>query len=431
MNLAHVPRLVDEAARQQLAADGLRVEIVDDANLQAFAAWFRAESRGFYSPHLSDERVAQRQGYVKPTDRRTAVLDETAADPATPVATFESWVTDLTVPGGRTVAAWAISGVTVAPTHRRRGITRALMEGELRTAAAAGVPLAMLTVSESTIYGRFGFAPAALARDLTIDTRRARWTGPEGSGRVHLVDAERLRVDGPALVERVRLASPGQMRYDGVLWDRQLGLMVEDDEAKTMRFVRYDDASEVPQGFAVYQVKEDEKEFTRHTVVLLTMVTATADAYAGLWQFLLEMDLVATVTAHLRPADEPLRWMVADFKAVHSHEWDHLWTRILDVKAALEARTYPTAGRLVLTVTDPLGHADGTWSLDVDPAGRAQVEPTDEPADATLTVDALSALHLGGIRATQLVAAGRLSGDASRLDAMFSSAVAPYLSIWF
>ena len=67
---------------------------------------------------------------------------------------------------------WAISMVTVAATHRRRGIARGLLEGELRAAASAGVPMAGLTVTEATIYGRYGFGPAVpVSRTASMATR--------------------------------------------------------------------------------------------------------------------------------------------------------------------------------------------------------------------------------------------------------------------
>lgn len=422
---------IDSISHDRLAADGLRLARLDASDAEAYASWFRAESRGFMSPTIADDRIEQRRGYLKPDELIRGVWDDTSIDPASPVGTIGSWVADLTLPGETAVPAWAISAVTVAPTHRRRGIARAMIEMELRDAVAAGVPIAMLTVSESTIYGRFGFAPAALARDLVIDTRRAAWTGPTPSGRVQFVTAEQVQRDGLEIVERVRLRTPGQMQYDGVFWDRQLGLMIGDDNAKNLRFVRHDDADGRPQGFAVYSVKEDEVDFARHTLVLDTLVAATPEAYAGLWRFLLEMDLVSTITAHLRPVDEPLHWLVADYRAVRSTEIDHLWTRILDVPAALTARTYGSPGRLVLEVDDPMGFAAGTWALDVDAEGRAACTPTDEAPDVVLSVGALSALHLGGASAHGLATAGVVRGDVVRLDTMFRSPVAPYLSIWF
>jgi predicted acetyltransferase len=422
---------IDETSRSRLAADGLRMAVVDGGDRAAYEDWFRAEAHGFHGAAPAPEVIDQRHAEL-PDDRRlVGVFDDTAAIPTWPVATTICWPADLTVPGRRSVPAWAVSGVTVAQTHRRRGIARALMEAELRTAAALGLPVAMLTVSESTIYSRYGYSPAALARDVTVATRRVRWTGPTPDGRIHFVTAEQLREDGFPIVERVRPGRPGEISYSGHLWTRQLGLAAGDENAKNLRFIRYDAADGTPQGFAVYRLVEDPKDFSDHELVLHALVADTTDAYAALWRFLLDMDLVSKVSAHLRPVDEPLRWMIGDFRAMRVAESDHLWVRVLDVPAALAARTYAAPGRVVLRVTDPLGFADGTWALDVAADGEATVTAVDEQPDATLTVTALGSLYLGGELAQALAAAGELTGDTARLAAVFRSPVAPYLSIWF
>lgn len=421
---------IDEVSRARLAEQGLTFRTVDVTDAADHAAWFHAETRGFLGPRDADDVVEARRRGID-GKRLVGVYDPTAADPSSPVATTICWPADLTLPGRRALPAWAISGVTVAPTHRRRGIARALLSAELRTAAALGLPVAVLTVSEATIYRRFGFGPGALARDVTVATRRARWIGPEPAGRVHFVSPEQLRDDGLRIVERVRLETPGQISYAGHLWTRQLGLAAGDDNAKHLRCLRYDDADGTPQGFAVYQLEEDKTDFAQHTLVLRALVGATTDAYAGLWRHLLEMDLVATISAHLRPVDEPLRWMIDDFRAVRVSEFDHLWVRVLDVPATLTARTYAHAGRVVLTVDDPEGFAAGTWALDVDAAGVATVTATDATSDVTVSVDALGSLLLGGVTARTLRAAGRLTGAAARVDELFGCPVQPYLSIWF
>ena len=433
MTAQHPSLPIDETSRAALAESGLRLAVVDHADPAQHTAWFLAESRGFHGPRPSEELMAQRREQLSDDERLVGVFDPTSPDPDSPVATTICWPADLTVPGRRTIPAWAVSGVTVASTHRRRGIARALMTAELRTAAAMGLPLAMLTVSESTIYGRYGYGVAALARDVTILTRRARWTGPDAPGRIHFVSAEQLLVDGYELVERVRRETPGQMHYrhDSTLWGRQLGLTVGDENAKKLRLVRYDDEGGTPQGFAVYELVEDEKDFAEHELKLHTLVAATTDAYAGLWRFILDMDLVSKVSAHLRPVDEPLRWMISDFRAMSITETDHLWVRILDVPTTFGARTYARAGRLVIRVDDPLGFADGTWALDVDDAGEATVTAVDETPEVIVGVAALGSLLLGGVRATALAAAGTVRGDAERLDGMFRSPVEPFLSIWF
>lgn len=432
MSTEHLTQPIDETSRARLASRGLILRLVDTSDAADHAPWSAAVTRGFFGPADPAAVTLARREHVR-DDRLTGVYDPTSAVPTEPVATTHCWPAELSLPGRRTIPAWAISGVTVAQTHRRRGLARDLMEAELRTAVALGLPLAMLTVSESTIYGRFGYSPAAFARDLSISTRRVRWTGPKTTGRVQYVAAEQLRDEGFGIVERIRPDVPGEVSYSGTghLWLRRLGLSVHDDNAKNLRFVRHDDADGIAQGFAVFQVVENRTDVTEHELTLHALVAATPDAYASLWRFVVEMDLVATVTASLRPVDEPLRWMIDDFRAIHVDERDHLWVRVLDVPAALCGRTFAGADRLVLRIDDRLGHAAGTWALDVDVSGRATVTAVAEPADATMSVNALGSLLLGGVRATILAAAGSLHGDAERLDRLFHSPVEPFCSTWF
>lgn len=407
------------------------MDLLDTADRAAFRHWLDADSRGFQGPRFSDETAAQ---YMDGTAyrRTTGVWDETAADPETPVGTVNSWSTQLTVPGERTVDAWAISSVTVATTHRRRGIARALLEAELRTAVAFEQPIAMLTVSESTIYGRFGFSPATLSADYEIDARRAKWTGPTATGRVHFVALAQLREEAPSIIERTRLARPGEIATWSHLWDRTFGLSTDDKALKDrIRAVRYDDADGVAQGFALYTLEEHPRDYAKHTARVHSLVTVTEDAYAGLWSYLLELDLTTTVAIALRSTDEPLRFSVSDFRSVRSVDVrDHLWLRILDVPTALSARTFGAPLDLVIEVTDDLGFAAGTYQLH----RNATTRSTDAPA-LTLSVNELSSLYLGGVSALTLHRAGRITehvpGAVAALEAAFHSVVRPHLPVWF
>lgn len=439
MSFTDVP--LDSTSTDRLAAHDLRLGLVDTSDTEAFTAWLQADARGFY-----DSRVAQRElgELLRGTAyrRTTGVWDDSAADAATPVATVSSWPLPLTVPGGGSVQSWAISSVSVAPTHRRRGIARALLEAELRTASGLAIPIAALTASEATLYGRYGFGAAAMATGLVIDTRRTRWVGPAASGRLHFVSLERLREEGRELVERARQRMPGQVAFDDYIWDVLVGVAGDDkDTAKQLRAVRYDDERGTAQGFALYRVTEGEQDFTRHNVVVEYLLAVTDDAYAGLWRYVLELDLVSTVTAPLRSVDEPLLWQLSDPRAVERlGQSDHLWVRILDVAAALTVRSYSAPGRIVLDVSDPLDIAGGRFLLSIDARGSAEVSSLagEAPADAValeLGVSELAALSLGGVRARTLLRAGRIAeltpGAADAVDASFRSAVTPWLSIWF
>jgi predicted acetyltransferase len=430
---------IDRTSAESLASQGLTLAVVDTDDAAAFEGWLQNETRGFHGPTESRE-IIDRQLTGLAYRRTTGVWDPASID-GTPVATLSSWTGPLTVPGHTSVEAWSISGVTVSPTHRRRGIARALLESELRTADSLGVPLAILTVSEATIYARYGFAPAVMAADWTIDARRAVWTGPTAHGRLNFVSPEQARADLETLLESVRLESPGQVEPWPLQLDRITGLMGDDkDRIKHLRFVRFDDVAGDAQGLAVYTVSEKDPLFG-YSLEVAMLVAATDEAYAALWRFLLEQDLVSTVTAPLRSDSEAVAWQISDFRAARvTAQRDHLWTRILDVKAALEARSYSAHGSIVLEVSDPLGFAEGRWLLEIADDGAGTVEPLvgDAPRNAAviaLSVNELGALYLGGVSAVTLTRAGRITevreGSATAVDASFRSAVTPWLSTWF
>ncbi|WP_272653690.1 sterol carrier protein domain-containing protein [Microbacterium sp. EF45047] len=132
--------------------------------------------------------------------------------------------------------------------------------------------------------------------------------------------------------------------------------------------------------------------------------------------------------------DDPLPWLVADPRAVEIVVHDHGWLRILDVPAALQARTYAATAEVVLRVEDPLGFAEGTWRVTIDADGTAWVEPSDAEPDVSLSVVELSAAYAGGVPLTQLAAAGRVQGVADAVTALsraFLTDPAPLLGIWY
>lgn len=463
----HAP--ADPTSVTNLAAQGLRYAVVDTGDDAAFGAWLHADDRGFLQASRSDEQL--RPSIAGIGYRRTiGVYDESASESVSesalerapgstavgapdraapsdlahwPIATVNSWPGQLTLPGStaerpRTLRSWAISSVTVAATHRRRGIARNLLEGELRTAASLGVPMAMLTVSESTIYGRFGFAAAAYASDWTVDTRRVRWSGPAASGRVEYLSVAQYREEVPVLHDRVRLADPGEIDVWPLRWDQLVEAQEPDSaRARSLRAVRYLDESGVTRGLALFRLSGGDDDFTQHSVTVARLDAETAEADLALWRFLLELDLTIELKAHLRRPEEPMRWLLGDFRAAHVDVWEHQYLRVLDVPAAYQARGYAETGSIVFEVSDPLGFANGIWQLD---AGEnptvTQLERVPDAAPALrMTANELAAVYLGGVSVATLVAAGRIvelrPGSASAADRLLRVDRAPWLSIWY
>ena len=423
----------DQISVDRLAGEGLDYRVVDPDDAAAITAFQRAMARGFLGPE--PEPAALDQGLPTVRSRRNiGVYTQDGSAPDGPVATIDSWVTPVTLPGGAEIGMWAISGVTVAGTHRRRGIARSLLEGELRAASAAGVAVAGLTVSEATIYGRYGFGSAIPVARFTVDTRRAGWAGPVPDGRTAYVDREQLAADLAIVHEHARAQRAGQIPGWAARWTGISGLAASDTDRDKVRGVRYLDADGAVRGVMAFQLVERADTF-RFSLHVRLLVGETADAVSALWRFALQHDLVDEVTADLRPLDDPLPWLVADPRGVTQTVHDHGWLRIIDVPTALTARTYSAPLDAVIRVEDPLGFAQGSWRVRVDEAGRASVdEAADVEADLSLDVSALSSLYAGGVRAGALHGAGRIAGAPEAvhaLDRSFATFPVASLDIWY
>lgn len=431
---------LDPVTVARLQADGLDCRLItaEDVAFDDFAA---AVDRGFLGDRPSAETVAGRRERFGDC-HAIAVYDPASSGTHLPVGTLVGWGMEVTVDIDAVLPMWSISAVTVSATHRRRGIARAMLESDLRQASGAGYPIAGLTVSEATIYGRFGFGVATHAGNWTIRTRGAGWVGPrptqqERPGRLDPIEPAVLATDLVALNEATRGRRPGDVAGWPGLWQELSGILPGKPDAG-VRGVRYLDADGRVQGVLSYRLEPDPNDFTNHTLRVKALLARTADAYAALWLFALEHDLVGTIVAPLRGLDEPLRWLIGDQRALAVTERDHHWLRILDLPACLGARRYRSAGTVLLEVDDPLGFTEGCWRFTVDAAGAGSAERISGAAvqhdRVRLGVAALSALLLGGVRASTLRAAGQLDCSeavAYWLDGTFQPAAAPVLSYWY
>jgi predicted acetyltransferase len=391
--------------------------------------WMRCMATGFLS-HPVDGEGAYRLGDMDL--RRTWG----AFDGAHVVGTLRSFATPLTLPGPTEVTSAALTNVTVAPTHRRRGLLTEMITNDLRASADRGEPLGILIASEYPIYGRFGYGAAVDAATYTVDLATARFRR-ESVGRVELVDLPTLRRQAPPVYERYRTTQPGAIGRDDRWWDRSL-YQVEVPGATPVKGYQavYRAPDGAVEGYLRYTASQEWDHMRpKGTLTIVELVATTPDAYLGLWRYCCDVDLVTRVTAGDRSIDEPLVWFLRDGRSVRQKgTFDFLWVRILDVCASLSARRYATEDRLVLEVTDTLGIAHGRFLLDGGPDG-ATCTATDATADLTLPVDTLGSVFLGGVSFLALADAGRLdehaAGAVVRADTMFRSSVTPWCSTWF
>lgn len=434
-----------EGLRAETFAPALDAEGAADART---AAHLRATMQGFYEPWLSDEEVSRHtETFVADAQRLVGVhLDPASEEPGAaarrrvgfsadhPAATFVEFDETLDAGGrgadGPLLDARLITGVTVDPGFRRRGILAHLMTSSLARAVDDGVPLAALTASEGGIYGRYGFGVAAREAVLRVDLAHSAGTRlqlrGEPSGQVigadptamdEVVDEvfaqfhRRVRgsVDRPAGCRRRATArwSP----RDVTSWDRRLRAAVH---------VR-DDGS--IGGYVTFRHAGWETEPS--TLHIADLVAADATSHLELWRHLAQRDLVARAELDGASVEDVLHAAAVNPRSVQVREVrDVLWVRLLDVARCLQAREWGGDGAFTLRLSDPQGIADGVYRVEVS-GGVAAVEPvadsaadpvTDQQADRrpvgpvlSTDVETLGSLYLGDAAVVTMQRAGRLS----------------------
>ena len=435
-----------------VGASGLRFESFtpgyDDASSAVDArttSWFEAVKLGFHEQRTNSLHLpALVDGYLRDQRTLTAVYDheapEFAWDPAVPVATYATMVKSLNVGGGRLLPAHLVTDVTVRPTHRRRGILRAMITGDLQKAKDSGLALAGLTASEATIYGRFGFGTATSTAQIRVDSRGGLGFTAAATGSVAVADSAKLQFLAPEIYRDHLQRTFGSLGRQHSYWMRASGAWNDEgsEPDKALRGVIRYNAEGVPDGYAAYKFLGWQTE--PHTLKITDLAAASQEAYRELWRYLGSIDLVDRLTFDTAPVADPLPWMLTDRRRYRVTGVDDvLWLRILDPKAALEARHYTGEGTVVLTVRDSLGLADGVWQLDVNGGSGSltQVEDGSVPEGAQaaeMDVAALGSLYLGGVSAPTLAAAGGIRGSQAALellDALFTAGPAPYCSTHF
>ncbi|MGW4757944.1 GNAT family N-acetyltransferase [Streptomyces chartreusis] len=352
-----------------------------------------------------------------------------------PIGTAAVHPFELTLPGGTLVPAPGVTAVGVLPSHRRQGALSAMMRHQLAELRARGEVLSVLLASEAPIYGRFGYGPATYTARLTVPRHKAALAVPRahqaaGATADGSIEVLRRAECGDILEEvydRYRRAQPGALSRPHRWWALRAG---QPPISPAQRYVAlHRDDHGIPDGYASYSVGE------ANTLTVDETITADDAVFTALARFVLEHDLVSQVVFKHVPADHPLRWQLADFRAGEvSGDTDWLWVRLLDVPRALTARGWFTDGELVLDVEDPfLGERDRYLLAVRD--GKADCVPTDREPDLSLDVRDLGSLYLGGTAPSTLVRAGHIRAHrpeaATLADTIFRTERSPHCLHWF
>ncbi|MFE4449705.1 GNAT family N-acetyltransferase [Streptomyces sp. NPDC056796] len=340
----------------------------------------------------------------------------------------------LTVPGGAAVPAAGVTMVSVAATHRRQGLLTSMMRRQLEDVRSWGEPLAVLLASEPGIYGRFGYGAATMETSLRIDSSRVRLALPPGT------DGVRVRRSSPeealdaceAVYARLAPGRPGTpVRQPG--WER---VPVNDPESargggSPLQCVLAERDGEVT-GYVTFRLRPAwEGAVPSGTVAVRDLAALDPASYAALWRFVFGIDLTSVVECGNRPVDDAVLRLVSDVRRCEVRVRDGLYVRLVELGAALEARSYRAPVDVVLEVEDAFCPWNaGRWRLTADAKGAATCRRTDDPAGLALSVNELGAAYLGGVSLSALAAAGRVrelrEGALAAASLAFSSDTQPW-----
>ncbi len=377
------------------------------------------------------------------TDRKLWEVDRLigAVDGETWVGAAAALSMHLTVPGGELRAA-GVSDVGVMPSHRRRGILTRMMRWILDQATERGEAVAVLYASEGVIYPHFGFGMATLRGSFEVDRHAFTFARPaEPLGRVRLVDVDEGMRLIPPLFEHVRPERVGEVTRHPDRW--RLQLLADDGRMRPAFGSKFNAVLEVdgePRGYAIYRVKSEwDDRGPKHALTALEVTGLDPAAERALWEWLAGVDLVTKIQGLRTSVPSPLLLQMANPRRLGFTVSDGVWLRLVDLRAALEGRTYAAGGSVTFEVSDPFcpGNA-GRWTLNVaEGGGVGTVAPAadDGAADIALDITDLAMAYLGTFSFADLVQAGRIeelrSSGIATADRLFATAAPAWSATMF
>lgn len=327
--------------------------------------------------------------------------------------------------GGRSVPMAGINAVAVAPEHRAAGIATRLLRRMLEDVRAQGMPLSVLYPATQPVYRRAGYEQAGIhlayfqpvaalpPRDRSLDIRPAE---PDELPALRALYAERAR------------RTSGNLDRNEYMWSR----IWSDRGGSTVVNTYAVERDGAPEGYVAYHQAQETGEQDRN-IVARDLVALTPDAARRLLSFFADhRSVVRNVTWAGAPAD-PLLFHIPnqDYRVRWYEQW---MLRLVDVRAALEARGYPPGIETEVHLRvrdDALPWNDGPFVLRVS-GGVAEVREGGE-GRVGLDVRGLASIYSGYLSPAGMLSTGYIEGpveDLAALGAVFAGP-APWMADGF
>lgn len=354
------------------------------------------------------DRLAECFDYSR--GRGIEVADSSRGTVGSLAAVHTSFAHAMRVPGGGTVPTAGLTWVAVHQGHRRRGLLSTMIDDHFARSLSRSESVSTLFAAEPRIYQRFGYGLAQQTLNLTLERRpQLRDVAGAADLTVRLESAD-VTAHGPVITAvQQRLMRPGTMVDPTDMNIRDIFLDIPEwrHGAEQLRILVVEDG-QGPAGYALFARTLPESHFAHGTTAIKTWGAATAAASHRLFSVMTDLDLMTTTTVQAVPLDDPLLHHLEDVRSTKARVTDNLWVRILDVPAALEARTYAADCELTVEVADAqIADNHKPWHISV-VDGRATVSRAERGTQVhvRLGIQELSAAYLGGVTLSSLAAAG-------------------------
>ncbi len=293
-----------------------------------------------------------------------------------------------------------ISGVGIAPEHRGKGAAIALMQNALQELHTQEVPISVLYPATQALYRKAGYEQAGI---------RCTWEIPTATIQVKAkalsLSPTLIAIDSfSSMYHQQARSINGSLDRNDIIWKNLL-------DAKDKALYAYRIGTN--QGYVIFETWEDGENVN---IAIRDWSLLTPDAIDQFWTFF----------SQHRSQIKAIRWKSAPIDALtlrlpeqtaRVRSLDRWMLRIVDLKAAIEQRSYPAfmSAELHFEVQDDwFARNTGKFILTVD-NGVAQIIQGGR-GDLQLGIRNLSPLYTGLFTAHQLDRCGKLTGTPAALN---------------
>ncbi|HLF77971.1 MAG TPA: GNAT family N-acetyltransferase [Dehalococcoidia bacterium] len=329
---------------------------------------------------------------------------------------------------GGALSFGAVSPVANSPFQRRKGHTGVLLRQSLAHMRQQGQVLSGLYTPHPAFYRRYGWEVAGDGRRYEFKPKDLKLTvRPQQRGSLRPVKPDAwLELD--AVFQQATRLSTGPFVRDEFWWSKWI---FGSSPSQRLEAVLWQDDTGTPQGYLL-AVPGNTPDGWAGRVSVLELIALTGDAHLNLLQYLASLDIFRDITLRA-PSNDPLPLLFADGERLEISQRLTVMLRVIDLKAALEAR--PTANPGLNTsftlqvADDTAAWNQGSWSVAVK-AGATSLDKIEGSGEISVHARLLGPLLTGYISPRSAALAGLLqasSDDAlSRADEFFRTLARPH-----